>query len=180
MPIIAGVTVLPNRIVGLIYKPEYEAAGPILQVLIWVLLLEFLNPFLSHILFSQGKQRLSLVAAAVGLLTNGLLMFALVPWLGPVGAAWACVGSGAMATASYLYFTRELGLIGGLLSQMVRVALAAFGLGVVLVSVAQQSWPVVFLVAAATYAILLFVVQAVRWDDIRFIRQQFFQRAYAS
>lgn len=180
MPVIAGVTVLPTRVVGLIYKPEYEAAGPILQVLIWVLLLEFLNPFLSHILFSQGKQRLSLIVAGVGLLTNATLMFVLVPWLGPVGAAWACVGSGAMATASYLYFTRELGLIPGLLSEMARVAVAAFGLGVVLLSVAEQSWPLIFLVATVTYGVLLFVVQAIRWDDLRFIRQHLFQRAYAS
>lgn len=180
MPVIAGVTVLPTRVVGLIYKPEYEAAGPILQVLIWVLVLEFLNPFFSHILFSQGKQRLSLVVAALGLVTNVVLMLVLVPVWGAVGAAWACVGSGAVATIGYLYFTRELGLIHGLLSEMARVALAALGLGLVLSLVAEQAWPVIFLVATVTYTLLLFVVQAVRWDDLRFIRQQLFQRAYAS
>lgn len=180
MPVIAGVTVLPTRVVGLIYKPEYEAAGPILQVLIWVLVLEFLNPFFSHILFSQGKQRLSLIVAALGLVANVVLMLMLVPLLGAVGAAWACVGSGAVATIGYLYFTRELGLIAGLVTEMARVALAAAGLGLVLSQVAEQSWPVIFLVAIVAYTVLLFVVQAVRWDDVRFIRQQLFQRAYAS
>jgi len=180
IPTIVGVTVIPDRVVDLIYKAEYAASAPILQILIWAWLLEFLNPFLSHILFSQGKQKLSLLVAAVGLASNSVLMFVLVYWYGTVGAAIACVASGSIATACYLFFTRELKLFAPLLAEAVRISVAAIAMGLSIYSVASQSWAIVGLVAFASYFAMLIVVQAIRVNDLRWIRQHFFQRAYAS
>ncbi|MDP1562713.1 MAG: flippase, partial [Pirellulaceae bacterium] len=140
IPIIAGVSVLPERVVQLIYKPEFADAAPILQILIWVLLLEFLNPFLSHSLFSQGKQRLSMAVAGVGLATNSVLMLTLVPIYGSLGAATACVSSGTMATICYLYFTRELGLIRLFVVETARISVAGIVMGACLQGIADQSW----------------------------------------
>jgi O-antigen/teichoic acid export membrane protein len=178
IPIIVGVTVLPERVVQLIYKPEFAEAAPILQILIWVLLLEFVNPFLSHSLFSQGKQRLSMFVASVGLLTNVILMLTLVPVYGSVGAALACVGSGAMATICYLYFTREQGMLRVFAVETTRIAVAGIVMGVCLTAVASQSWLMVGTVATLVYGTMLLVVQAVRLNDLKFIHQHIFQRAY--
>jgi O-antigen/teichoic acid export membrane protein len=177
IPIIVGVSVLPERVVQLIYKPEFAEAAPILQVLIWVLLLEFINPFLSHSLFSQGKQRLSMVVAAVGLLTNVVLMLTLVPSMGSMGAAFACVGSGAMATICYLYFTRELGLIRVFAVETARISVAGIVMGIGLRGIENQTWLLLGTVALVVYGIMLLIVQAVRLSDLKFIRQHLFQRA---
>lgn len=178
IPVIAGVNVLPERVVQLIYKPEFADAAPILQILIWVLLLEFVNPFLSHCLFSQGKQRLSMIVASIGLMTNITLMLTLVPAFGSSGAAMACVGSGFMATLCYLYFTREQGMLRVFAIETARIAVAGIVMGVCLQGVATQSWLIVGSVAVFVYGSMLLVVQAIRLNDLKFIRQQFFQRAY--
>lgn len=180
LPIIVGVSIIPDRVVDLIYRKEYAASAPILQVLIWVLLLEFLNPFLSHILFSQNKQRYSMVVAGIGLVSNSLLMLVCIYWLGNVGAAYACVASGAIATGCYLYFTRELGLFTVLLTETLRVVAASAAMGAAIYSVSGQSWVIIGLVSITTYLTMLFVVQAVRVSDLRMIRQHLFGRAFAS
>jgi len=179
IPVIIGVNVVPERIVQLIYKPEFAEAAPILQILIWVLLLEFLNPFLSHCLFSQGKQRLSMFVAGMALLTNITLMLTLVPQYGSLGAAMACVGSASMATICYLCFTRELGLIRVLLVEAIRISAAGIVMGICLQRIENQSWLWLGTVAVVVYGIMLLIVQAVRVNDLKFIGQHFFQRASA-
>lgn len=177
IPIIAGVSVLPERVVQLIYKPEFAEAAPILQVLIWVLLLEFINPFLSHSLFSQGKQKLSMIVAGAGLLANVIFMLTLVPQYGGVGAALACVFSGATATLCYLYFTQELGMARVFVVETARISLAGIAMGLCLLGIEQQSWLLLGPVAVVVYGAMLLLVQAIRLSDLKLIKQHFFQRA---
>jgi O-antigen/teichoic acid export membrane protein len=179
VPVIIGVNVVPERIVHLIFKPEFAEVAPLLQILIWVLLFEFLNPFLSHCLFSQGKQRLSMVVAGMALLTNSILMLTLVPQYGSIGAAIACVGNASMATTCYLYFTRELGLIRVLMVETVRISVAGLVMGTCLQRIENQSWLWLGTVAVVVYGIMLLIVQAIRVSDLKFISQHVFPRASA-
>lgn len=180
LPIVAGVTVIPQQVVDLIYKQEYAAAAPVLQVLIWILLLEFINPFLSHVLFSQGKQRLSMYVAAMGLISNSILMVVLVNQLGVIGAAYACVFSGLVATLCYLYFTAELGLLPVLLREILRISVAASVMGLAVYQVAEHGWLVIAPVSVGVYLLMLVVVQAIRMSDLHLIKEKFSHRAYAS
>lgn len=179
LPVIALVTVIPLRVVDLIYKEEYADAAPVLQILIWVLLLEFINPFLSHVLFSQGKQRDSMMVAAIGLLSNSILMFLLVGTYGPVGAALACVLSGTIAGISYLYFASEIKLLLGMLLQAARTFIAAAIMGIAIYWLGSQSWWVIVPIAAAVYPIGLLIVGAVRLREIQIVHQHVFRRAVA-
>ena len=97
LPIIVGGAVIAHRIVAIMYKPAYAEAAPLLQVLIVALFFEFLNPFLSHVLFAQHKQHRSMHAAAISLTFNLFTACLFVHWVGPVGAAIAYIGSGLLA-----------------------------------------------------------------------------------
>jgi O-antigen/teichoic acid export membrane protein len=177
LPVIAVVTVIPARVVDLIYTEEYVSAAPVLQVLIWMLLLEFLNPFLSHVLFSQGKQRFSMAVAAIGLVSNSLLMFLLVGRYGPVGTALACVLSGTIATVSYLYFASELKLLVSMLSEALRIFAAAASMGCLVYALADRPWWMIGPAAAGLYSVMLLSIGAVRLRDLLVIQQTFFRRA---
>jgi len=179
MPAITIVSVLPDRIVDLLYKDEFAEAAPILRILIWVLLIEFLNPFLSYVLFAQGKQRRSMYVAAISLGVNSVATYFLVQEYGARGAAGGCIVGGFVATLCYLWFTAKINEIQTLVLEMGRVFLAACGLGVTVYLVRDTSWPIVFVVAAVTYPILLFTVKAIRINDLRFLQNTFLRRVTA-
>jgi len=184
LPIIIAVSILSDRVVALLYKPEFAAAGPILQVMIWILLLEFLNPFLSHVLFAQGKQHRSMYAAAISLSFNLFAAYFLVGRMGAVGAAYAYLGSGFLAMAFYLISIASKEVLVGLVIEFVRIFIAALGMGFVLYYVRDyfvrdQDIPAIILIAFGTYFPLLFAVQGVRIADIHFFKHTFLKKASA-
>lgn len=179
LPAIVGVSVLTDRIVDLLYSDEFADAGPVLRVLIWVLLLEFLNPFLSHVLFAQGKQHRSMAVAAISLSVNSIAVYVLVAQYGAMGAAIGCILGGFVATICYLAFAAKLDELSVIALEMGRVMIAACGLGVAIYFVRDSSWPVIIFVAAVSYIALLFLVRAIRINDLRFFKSTFLNRAPA-
>ena len=177
LPIIVGTSVIAHRVIATMYKSEYAEAAPLLQVLSVALLLEFLNPFLSHVLFAQHKQHRSMNAAAISLLFNLLTSFLLVYWLGAVGAGVAYIASGFLAMAYYLHSIGFREEMLELVKDFLRILAAAIGMGFAVFFVREFSYPVIFLVAFATYFPLLFLLQGARIEDVRFLQQTFFKRA---
>ena len=177
LPVIAVVTVIPERVIRLLFTEAYADSASVLRVLIWVLLIEFLNPFLSHVLFAQGRQDRSMRVAAISLAVNLFGTYLLVLRYGAVGAALGTVLGGSVATCCYLLFAmpkREI--ISTLLSAM-RVVVAALGLGLVMFCVRDSNWLQLLLIGVAVYAALLFIVGAIRVKDLHVFRTTFLGRA---
>ena len=176
LPIIVGGAVIAHRIVAIMYKPEYAEAAPLLQVLIVVLFFEFLNPFLSHVLFAQHRQHRSMHAAAISLTFNLLTAYLFVHWLGPVGAAFAYIGSGLLAMSYYLSSIASKAVLIELLADFFRILLAALGMGLAVYFVREQSLLLIFVIATVTYFPLLFLLQGARIEDVRFFQSTFLTR----
>lgn len=179
LPAIAVISVVPDRVISLLFNSEFDEAANVLRVLIWVLLIEFLNPFLSHTLFAQGKQHRSMHVAAISLAVNSVFTYLLVKQFAEVGAAMGTVIGGLVATICYLCFAmpkREIavtGLVG------LRVLTAAIGLGFVVFAIREYSWFALLLTSVAVYSVLLFVVGAVRLQDLAYFRNTFLVRSAA-
>ena len=176
LPAIAIVTVVPERVIGLLFSEEYLGAAAVLQVLIWVLLVEFLNPFLSHALFAQGRQDRSMRVAGISLAVNSVATYLLVIRYGAVGAALGTVIGGIVATCCYLLYTMPKREILATFVLVLRVVVAAIGLGIVVYQVRDASWVQLLFLGAAVYTPLLFFVGAIRIDDLRFFRTTFLAR----
>ena len=88
---------------------EFQDAVPVVRILVWILLVEFLNPFLSHALFAQGRQARSAFVAGISLVFNATATFLLVHKYGAAGAALATVLSGFVATIFYSAFFDDVG-----------------------------------------------------------------------
>lgn len=89
IPAIMIMSATGDRIIFLIYGKEYTASVPIFSVLLWVIVLRFLNPFLSHVLFAKGEQGNSLRVAVMSLTVYVPLSIFFIRLWGGVGAAWA-------------------------------------------------------------------------------------------
>lgn len=170
LPAIAVVSVVPDRVISLLFSTEYAEAAAVLQVLIWVLLIEFLNPFLSHALFAQGRQDRSMRVAAISLAVNAFATYLLVIRFGAVGAALGTVIGGLVATCCYLLFAMPKREIFATAVLALRVAVAALGLGLVVFYEREAGWLQLLLICVAVYTPLLFLVGAIRVADLQFFR----------
>ncbi len=173
---IAGVAILPSRFIEMLYPGEYADAAPVLQVLILVLWLEFLNPFLSHVLFAQGKQHRSMHVAAISLAVNAITTFLLTHQFGAVGAAIGTVIGGFIATCCYLRFTSSSRGIAQTVGETLRVFLAAAALGGCIFFMRDYHLAAIILVCLGVYPVLLFLTGAMRLQDIRYFQTTFLSR----
>ncbi|CAN5612347.1 flippase [soil metagenome] len=92
---VAGVLMAPGGI-RLLYGPDYAQAEPVMVVLMLSVGLIFVNMTLGNPLLAWDKQRVYFFAIAAGAVANVGLNLALIPFFGPMGAAWATVSSEAV------------------------------------------------------------------------------------
>ncbi|MFN3189911.1 MAG: flippase [Aureliella sp.] len=169
-PAIALVSVIPDRIIGLLFDEEYAAAAAVLQVLIWFLLVEFLNPFLSHLLFARGKQKDSMQVAFISLSVNSVATYLFVSQLGAVGAAAGTVLGGVIATLCYMAFAFTREEIGDAILVCLRVVFASLAVVGVAILMRTAAWPILLVATGTAYAVALLLFGAIRLSDLQFFK----------
>lgn len=178
LPVVTFVYVEADRVIDLLYTDSYADAALVLQILVWVVAIRFVNPFLSHTLFAQDQQHKSLRVALIRLAAYSLLAFCLIPGYGAVGAAWASLGASSAAFACYygwVFYSSESDSAAGsfgnnghvLLATLSRIVLAALLSGALLL-VSREYHVVAFVaVSGMAYVVLLFVLRVVSWHELK-------------
>lgn len=171
LPAVIVLSILSDRIILLLYGSEYEASIGIFRVLIWILLLKFLNPYLSFLLFAQGKQNKSLQVISVSLTFYVLITPLIVSRLGDVGMAWALLLSTFVAFCLYIYFAVDHEVLKNTLAAFGRIALAAVGVGALVMAVKGLPLAVIPAVAMTAYIPLFLLFRVVSPDELRQLRR---------
>lgn len=170
LPGVIAIAIFADRVILLLYGNEYAASIPILRVLVWVLILRFLNPYLSYILFARGEQGKSLKVVAFGLAVYAIFSIWFTQRWGGIGTAWALLL--AVCVAFCLYFAFAIGGEG--LARMLRVfsrtALAAGSLGLILFVFREGSLIPLLVVAGALYLTLLIIFRVPTRNEIKWVR----------
>lgn len=173
-PLVISICVLSDRVIETIYfGGKYADAAPVLMVLIWVMLLEFLNPFLSHTLFARERQSRSMQVAAIALVANLIITAVLVPRYAAVGAAIGTLASGCIATACYMGFALSRSELVKSGKVIVRTLMAASAIGLMLFFISEMSWLLMIPIAVISYFILIVLLRVVDYQDVEFIRSIF-------
>jgi O-antigen/teichoic acid export membrane protein len=170
LPTVAAIAILADPIIIWLYQEAYIASVPILRVLIWVLVLRFVNPFLSHILFAQGKQHKSLHVAAISLACHGVLAFWLIPHGEGVGAAWAMLLSVSVRFGLYFGFVLQGQAARRMLFILGRILLAAGGASLLLFGFRQLHLVLLLGAASLAYVFLLALFGVLPRRDFRLFR----------
>lgn len=178
LPAVIIVMVLSQRIIDLVYySGEYAESVPVLQALIWVLLLQFLNPFLSHTLFARGRQEKSMYVAAIALAVNSVATFALVYQYGALGAAIGTVIGGLVAMCCYMFFALTKTEIGGVIGFASRALTAGLIIGATLMFFRESNWFLIGAVTLPLYLGLLWCFQVIHSGDVALVKSILFSRA---
>jgi len=111
IPAGAGIGLVAEPLVQLLLGPNWADTAPVLQVLAVFGIVRSIHGPTGTIYLALGKPRMVAVLQCIQITIAIALMLALIPRLGPVGAAWAILAgaSGAM-TANYVMALRELAL----------------------------------------------------------------------
>lgn len=89
LPIAAGITLLAQPIVRLIYTDTFDPTIPALQIMIWAVVFSFINVPNARLLLVYNRQQPAGWMTGISMITNLLLNLWLIPRLGIIGAAIA-------------------------------------------------------------------------------------------
>jgi O-antigen/teichoic acid export membrane protein len=93
-----AITLAAPMLVGLLFGEEFAASTVVLRVHVWATVFIFMRAAFSRWLVAERLLLFSLVTQGAGAATNVLLNLVLIPVAGGLGAAWATVGSYAVAS----------------------------------------------------------------------------------
>lgn len=108
LPVVALAAIYAENIILLLYTSDYSGSIPIFRVLLWVLLLRVFNPYLSYLLFAQGKQKEALKVVAVSFLAYLIAGFSIIPIWAGIGAAWARLLNLFVAFCLYFFMVTKM------------------------------------------------------------------------
>ena len=169
-PMAVTITVLANRIIVLLYTNKYNDSIPVLRVLAWLLVLDFFNPFFSHILFARGEQCKSLYVAVIKISCFSLVSLWLIPHWGGVGAAWAQVISAGVACGFYFAFVlRGKGMLQTLW-RLGQTLPAAISLGLFFLLLKDVELIPLLAVGGVLYVFLLFLFRVLSTNDLKLLQ----------
>ncbi len=103
IPAAAGLVVVSEPLINLIFGSSYSGAVPVLQVFAAFVVLQSITKITSHGLDYLGRARVRAIVKGVTAILNVVLNLLLIPMMGVVGAAIATVSTFAIYTFASVY-----------------------------------------------------------------------------
>lgn len=91
LPFVFFVAISADQIIRLVYGPGYEAAIPVLRVVVWAQVFIVVDAVLNQALVARGNEKAMMRFTALSLGVNVILLLILAPRFGAIGTAWAVV-----------------------------------------------------------------------------------------
>ena len=171
LPIAVGGCLLADQVVAFLYGPAYAPAVAGLRIIIWTAPLMFVSEFLGYMVLVNGQERVAARAVLCSTALNVACNLVLVPRFGLAAAAVMTVATEAVLVGQYVWRLRTILATLDLSRSVLRPALAAVLMGVLVVMV-RGHLPFLGSVAvgALVYAALLLALRAIGSDEIAFVR----------
>jgi O-antigen/teichoic acid export membrane protein len=171
VPAALCISMFADELVLFLFDGQYADSASILRVIAWLLIPQFLNPFLSRVLYARGQQRRSLIVSLVGLTVFVAVAFVLIPQYGALGTAWTAVLSSYAALVCYIAFSTPGTDRRTILMILLRQAAAVAGLCLGLL-VAQHTQLLLALVTCALlYTGMLLALRIVTLSDVKLMQE---------
>jgi O-antigen/teichoic acid export membrane protein len=167
-PLAVGGTILARPLILLLYGEAYAASADALRILVWAVLIIFLNTALSSTLNAMYRQRLWLAFLVTGAVFNIFLNLVFIPLYGFLAASAITV-----LTELLICVLMAVTLVrsGGMLEVFVNRAIVGSGLLMGLLCLAARDLPVLGVIggAAVFYVLSLLVLKALTPEEVRLV-----------
>jgi O-antigen/teichoic acid export membrane protein len=98
------VSLVAGKIIHLLYGGEYSEASGVLQIMVWALVLVFLNLLMAHTTRASDRQRFTARVVAFAAFFNVGMNALLIPKYSYMGAAVATLATEGVTAVSHLYY----------------------------------------------------------------------------
>lgn len=177
LPLSVGLFATAKPIIALFYGPGFERSIFILGLITWHVALAFLNGVFWRILLARDEQNLALRVQIISGVVKVILSFALIPWWGAEGAAWALMGGYILYTLLHAYYIWRHGKLS-IIHQSWRFVLAAIVMGIFAFFFSDRlNLFVLVPLAGLVYIAAVFILRAFSSDDIALFEQVLQRRA---
>lgn len=166
VPIGIGATMLASRIILFVYKKEFINSVIVLQILVWALVLMFVNYIIGYLLNSIDKQKLFTFTAGFGALLNVALNLILIPMYSYIGAAVATVATELLNFVFLFYFASASGFKFNLYKITLRPLIAGAAMAVAIYYLFFMHLLFIVPIAAALYFIVLLLIGGIHKEEI--------------
>lgn len=170
IPITGYLFISADNIVNLFYGSEYRNSSAVLQILAFSIVGLFVNMLLSYLFIALNKQRFYLLSAATCLGINGLVDFALIPFLGEVGAAWGTLVGELSYFILCVFFLKKLQIHYAWLSNFWRpmlITISAAGICSLGDFDGVKGQLLITVIFILCYVLGLFLLQVVKISDLK-------------
>jgi O-antigen/teichoic acid export membrane protein len=169
-PIVAGIILLAEPIIKIIFKSEFLPAVPALQWSMGAVIFAFLNVPYIIIMLIYNRQRYTAQISGISMVVNIILNIILLPFWGIAGSAIArTAATFILFFLVYLYVERQI-IKGDLLVSMGRPTLAVLFMSFVVWYLRDLPLPIPIIVGALVYTIAVFILGAFSEEDQRYLR----------
>jgi O-antigen/teichoic acid export membrane protein len=169
LPIAAGIHGLAGPVVRLLFGKDFGPTVPVLKVIIWSLVPYGMARVLASGLFASNRQIIDLKVNVMGLATNLILNFILIPHFGALGCAWATLLSSILFLAYQCIFLHREIIPVIRQAEMLRPGLAAVAILGWLSLTPSLALAFRIIGGATIYVVLLAVLQVVRREELRVV-----------
>ena len=169
LPLGVGATLLADRIILFTYKQSFINSVIVLQILIWALVLIFVNYLMGYLLNSIEKQKLFTYTTGISAVLNIILNFVLIPLYSFIGAAIATVATELFNFIMLYYFTSKSGYCINLFRTMYKPLVATVLMGIFLIYLSKLHLLLLVPLNITFYFLILFLIGGIREDDKRLL-----------
>ena len=171
IPLAVVGTAFSEEIILLFYGPGYAASVYVLQILVWVLVLYFVNGVLFRTMLASDNELVTMRVAGINMVASVLLNLLLIPRWGALGVAAASFCTTFIALAqNYAYIARHLFKLDWLRA-IGKPALAALLLGVCLLAMRDAPVWLSLTVGLVVYLVLIVVLRVFSPEEWGFVRR---------
>ncbi|HEU4563856.1 MAG TPA: flippase [Gemmatimonadaceae bacterium] len=163
LPVAIGGMLLAAPIMRVVFGSEYDAAIPVLRLLVWVVPLSLVRDIPIVALMARGRESRVLHLTAWAAALNIALNLALIPSFGMMGAAASTVATEAVRMIAALAAAREEGLALAAPSRFWRATVAGLTMAALLLWLGPVAWWAAIVLGALAYAAALTAVGGIRF-----------------
>jgi O-antigen/teichoic acid export membrane protein len=168
LPIAVGVSALAHQIVPFLYKSNYAAAIPALQIVIWVVPLMYMSEFLGYIVVIKGEEKSAARAVLASTSVNLIMNLILVPRFGFLAAAVMTVVTEFVLVSQYVWMLRaHLRQLD--LRPLTHTLVAVLTMGAIVLAGRDLALLLIIPLGALVYLGVLLAFRVIGIDEWRFI-----------
>ena len=164
-PFVFIVAIAADKIIPLLYGPGYEAAVPVLRIVIWSQVFFVADAVLNQIMMASDNERPMVRRTALSLSVSVVLTLVLAPRYGALGVAWAAVLTRTLNLGLDAQFVVRHVLRVNLAESVGKPFLCAALSGGVALVLHGQGLYTLLLLTASSYAVLLLIFRVFSHDE---------------